>query len=51
MIPDLSFEIFGTESSTILRKISEAFHIFTLKPEINEKEECTLLERFLVKGS
>ena len=35
--------------STVLRKIREAFHIVSQKPEINLKEECTSLERYLVK--
>ena len=48
--PDLGFEIIRTESNTILRKIYEAYFIFNLKPEMNDKEECKLLQRFLVKG-
>ena len=32
-----------------MRKIKEAFYIVNEKPEINLKEECTALERYLVK--
>ena len=46
--PDLAFELLGTESNTILRKIYEAQLILSLKPEINDREECVLLQRFLV---
>ena len=48
--PDLTFELLGAETNTIIRKVYEAHFIFTLKPEINNKEECTLLQRFLVKS-
>lgn len=48
--PDLMFELLGTESNTIIRKVLEAHFIFTLKPEINNKEECTLLQRFLLQS-
>ena len=51
MVPDLTFELLRTESNTVLRKIYEAYFIFNLKPDINDKEECKLLQRFLVKGS
>ena len=47
---ELKFELLGSESNTIIRKIKEAHYIFTLKPEINDKEECVLLQRFLVKS-
>ena len=47
---DLSFEILETRlSGTVRRKIREAYYIYNLKPEINNKEECKLLERYLVK--
>ena len=46
--PDLVFDLLKTESKTILRKIYEAMFIFNLKPTINDKEECKVLERFLV---
>ena len=46
--PDLSFKLLRTESNTILRKIFEAMFIFNLKPNINDKEEKKVLERFLV---
>ena len=48
--PDLMFELLGTESNTIIRKVLEAHFIFALKPEINNKEECTLLQRFLLQS-
>ena len=48
--PDLSFELLRTEGNTVIRKIYEALYIYNLKPEMNDKEECKLLERFLVKG-
>ena len=44
--PDLSFKLLRTESNTILRKIFEAMFIFNLKPNINDKEEKKVLERF-----
>ena len=47
--PDLSFSILERVKSTVLRKIRDAFHIVNQKPEINLKEECTSLERYLVK--
>ena len=46
--PDLTFELLGCEPNTIIRKVFEAHLIFTLKPEINNKEECVLLQRFLI---
>ena len=51
LVPDLTFDLLGTETNTILRKIYEALYIFNLKPEMNDKEECKLLQRFLVKGT
>ena len=39
--PDLTFELSGLETNTVIRKIYEAHYIFTLRPEINDKEECT----------
>ena len=48
--PDLIFELLGTESNTVIRKVLEAHFIFNLKPEINNKEECSLLQRFLVQS-
>ena len=49
LTPDLSFSILDRETSTVMRKIKEAFYIVNEKPEINLKEECTALERYLVK--
>jgi len=48
--PNLTFELLGSESNTIIRKVYEAHFIFTQKPEINDKEECVALQRFLVKN-
>ena len=48
--PDLKFEVIRTESNTILRKIFEAYFIYNQKPEINDKSEIKLLQRFLVNG-
>ena len=48
--PNLTFELLGSETNTVIRKVYEAHFIFTLKPDINNKEECTLLQRFLVKS-
>ena len=39
-----------TESNTILRKIFEAYFIYNQKPEINDKSEIKILQRFLVNG-
>ena len=50
MEADLKFEILRTEPNTLLRKIYEAFYIYMHKPEMNDKSECKLLERFLVEG-
>ena len=49
--PDLSFKIIRTERDTVLRKIFEAMYIYELKPSINDKEECKMLERFLLRGN
>ena len=47
--PRLKFELLGSETNTVLRKIYEAQFIFSLKPEINDKDECKSLQRFLVR--
>ena len=49
--PDLSFRLLGTESNTVLRKVYEALFNLSQEPELNDKEECKELDRFLVKGS
>ena len=49
--PVLSFRLLGKESNTVLRKVYEALFIFSHEPELNDKEECKELDRFLVKGS
>ena len=49
LTPDLSFSILDRETSTVMRKIKEAFYIVNEKPEINLNEECNALERYLVK--
>ena len=47
--PNLSFTVLEARLlSTVTRKIREAFHIFNLKPSINNREECEVLERFLL---
>ena len=46
--PSLTYSILGREFSTVRRKIKEAFYIVNHKPEIHDKEECTVLERYLV---
>ncbi len=48
--PVLNFELLDSERNTIMRKIKEAMYIYDLKPSINDKTECAILERFLVKG-
>ena len=49
--PDLSFSILERVKSTVMRKIKEAFHIVNQKPEINLKQECISLERYLNKST
>ena len=49
--PDLSFRLLGTEPNTVLRKVYEALYIYNQGPELNDKEECKEIERFLVKGN
>ena len=39
-----------TERNTTLRKVYEAMLINEYKPSINDKEECKVLERFLVRS-
>ena len=46
MLPHI---ILDKELSTVKRKIKEAFYISNEKPSINKKDECVVLERFLVK--
>ena len=43
------WDILRTENRTVLRKIYEAFMIYSCNPSINDKEEFTILERFLIK--
>lgn len=47
--PDLSFSVLDRVNNTVSRKIREAFYITNQEPEINLKEECTSLERYLIK--
>ena len=47
--PDLVLSILDKEFSTVKRKIKEAFYISNEKLSINKKDECVMLERFLVK--
>ena len=47
--PQLSFiKLLKSESNTISRKIIEAMYIDQLKPEINDKEECMFINRFMM---
>ena len=48
--PQLSFKLLKSEYNTVSRKIIEAMYINQLKPEINDKEECISINRFLVKN-
>ena len=48
--PELIFHLLKVENKTILRKIYEAMYIYNLKPDINDKEEIKVLERFLVNN-
>ena len=48
--PQLSFKLLKSEFNTVSRKIIEAMYINQLKPEINDKEECISLNRYLVKN-
>ena len=48
--PVLKFELLDTERNTVLRKIKEAMFIYELKPSINDKKECSILQRFLITG-
>ena len=49
--PSISFNLLAVESNTVLRKVSEAHLIYTgTNPELNDKEECRILQRFLVRG-
>ena len=46
--PQLKFNILLSENNTIRRKILESFFINTIQPEINNKEECLVIKKFLV---
>ena len=46
--PQLQFKILTSETNTFRRKILEAFFINTIQPEINNKDECVVIRRFLV---
>ena len=46
--PNLKFKLLYSVKNTIMRKIHEAFVINNLKPQINDKEECISVKRFLV---
>ena len=49
--PELRFKLLTVEPATVLRKVIEAHSIYNLKPELNNKEECLILERLLLRGS
>lgn len=46
--PELSFKILTTERNILKRKILEAMYIQKLRPELNNKEECSELTRYLI---
>ena len=46
--PSLKFKLLYTVRNTIMRKIHEAFVINNLKPQINDKDVCIFVKRFLV---
>ena len=46
--PFLSFKLLHTERNTIMRKIFEAYIISNFKPNINDKDECIDIKRFLI---
>ena len=46
--PSLKFKLSYTVRNTIMRKIHEAFVINNLKPQINDKDECIFVKKFLV---
>ena len=49
MVMHLNYHL-KSEPNTVSRKIIEAMYINQLKPKINDKEECTSINRFLVKN-
>ena len=48
--PSLSFKLLHTKRNTIMRKIFEAYIISNLKPNINDKDECIDIKRFLINA-
>ena len=48
LLPQLKFKLLHSERNTIMRKIYVAYVINYLKPEINDKDECISVKRFLV---
>ena len=47
-IPQLRFEILDSDINIIRRKILESYYIYSIKPTIINKAECTQIRRFLV---
>ena len=47
-LSDLSFSILCKETNVIKRKILESYFINHLKPEINNRDECISVKRFLI---
>ena len=43
MSPQLKFKLFHREQNAIMRKIYEAFLINSIKPQINDKDECIII--------
>ena len=48
LLPQLKFKLLHTERNTIMRKIYEAYVINYFKSEINDKDECISVKKFLV---
>ena len=46
--PKLRFKIIETEPNVVRRKILEAYYINLIEPELNNKDECLDLKRFLI---
>ena len=46
--PQLRFEILDSDINIIRRKILESYYIYSIKPTISNKAECTQIKRFPV---
>ena len=47
-VSDLSFSVLCKETNVIKRKILESYFINHFKPEINNRDECISVKRFLI---